>query len=471
MKLSTIKQEAMYNNADFFYKRLILLFVTLLVFSCNSAESKRQGKEQEGDKKSDDPSVAIPKSYKQYRQIKEGMTYQDVVEIIGSKGKVVKHRWGSKDKPYVDIRFSSGKVRSMFYRTNYKEYPVEYASVLKGIYEKAETGMPYDKFMGLLEKRQGAIPDAIFNTPPENAFSYKWRTPRGKDVTIKFLGGEIKSQMKASGFGASPAEDQKDQSSPNKSSSSPLSYEEYNKLKEGMTYDEVVDIVGSEGKKQKYQWEKEDGAEIEVRFKNGKVNHKRYDPDYKKHEVEYTEALDGLYDKCDERQGDMSHEEFIKLIETKKGEMPDAMHKSPPEFAYSYVWQLPDGKKITIRFENGIVESAGWSNVAKLKRQNKRAEKRAEKAKEKGVEKITEEDYDQLERGAPYDKAVELFGREGEKVKEPVSDKDVKRMKKSAELAVKADDTTVYKWLNPDGSFILVITSDGVVKGKSNYNL
>jgi len=67
-----------------------------------------------------------------------------------------------------------------------------------------------------------------------------------------------------------------------------VTYEDYNKVKEGMTYEEVVEVVGEEGDQMSsiniegagqfegasskaYKWQNSDGSNMIVMFSNGEV--------------------------------------------------------------------------------------------------------------------------------------------------------------------------------------------------------
>lgn len=441
--------------------------LTVLLFLSGAAFGQADSSSSSG------ASSGPPELFMQSLEIEDGMSYEEAVEIMGSEGVRLSHHWGSKDRPELKVYFEDGKVDRMTYHADYTRYLLEYTRALGGMYEETESGMKHDAFVQLLEEREGHVPDAVRAKKEESAFSYVWVTPKGKKVTIKFLDDaiKIKSHMWGTGVDRSKGSQKRGDEADDKEGTE-LSYEAYEKLDTGMTYDEVVEILGHEALKGSFRWGKAERPYVKVRFQDGKVVDKDLRPRYTEYEVEYTKALEGLrYD--DEIDEGISHEELLSELEEREGKVPEQIEQGPPEFSFSYSWVTPDDNEIGLKFFSGRLRRKSFKNLSFYK-QNEAEEGASDDGNVVADEEVlTQADYDRVKKGMAYDEAVERLGREGELLTDSAAAKDdkVEGIKEMLESFVEAEDPTAYKWENPDGSFLLLLTKDGIVKGRAHSGL
>ncbi len=163
--------------------------------------------------------------------------------------------------------------------------------------------------------------------------------------------------------------DTKTDSSSSSSGSGNLTLDNFNKLKAGMKYDEVVKILGSEGSEtssssigkielKSYKWEGEKFARIYVNFKNDEMTSKSQSglgSTSGSGDADITKA------KYDEIKNDMSYEEVKKIIGS-EGEQNSSSSSGSSTYS-SYTWKGANYSRISISLKDDKVTSKRQSNL------------------------------------------------------------------------------------------------------------
>ncbi|MCW5959710.1 MAG: DUF3862 domain-containing protein [Pyrinomonadaceae bacterium] len=155
------------------------------------------------------------------------------------------------------------------------------------------------------------------------------------------------------------------------SSSSSLSMEKYEEIKNGMSYDEVAKVLGSPGEETRsstvgkielksYKWEGDKYQRVYVNFRDGKVNSKSQSglsgsTVSKDGDADITKA------KYDQIKNDMSYEEVVKIIGS-EGEQISNSKSGNYEYS-SYAWKGPNYSRISASFRNGKLNSKSQSGL------------------------------------------------------------------------------------------------------------
>lgn len=163
-----------------------------------------------------------------------------------------------------------------------------------------------------------------------------------------------------------PAETKTDSSS-SSSGSGNLTLDNFNKLKAGMKYDEVVKILGSEGSEtssssigkielKSYKWEGEKYARIYVHFKNDEMTSKSQSGlGSSAGDADITKA------KYDQIKNDMSYEEVKKIIGS-EGEQNSSSSAGSSTYS-AYTWKGANYSSISISLKDDKVTSKRQSNL------------------------------------------------------------------------------------------------------------
>ncbi|MEZ5344187.1 MAG: DUF3862 domain-containing protein [Pyrinomonadaceae bacterium] len=167
---------------------------------------------------------------------------------------------------------------------------------------------------------------------------------------------------------STPAETSSDSSSTS-SGSGNLTLDNFNKLKAGMKYEEVVKILGSEGSEtssssvgkielKSYKWEGDKFARIYANFRNDELTSKSQSglgSSSGSGEADITKA------KYDQIKNDMSYEEVKKIIGS-EGEQNSSSSSGSSTYS-SYTWKGPNYSRISISLKDDKVTSKRQSNL------------------------------------------------------------------------------------------------------------
>ncbi len=141
-------------------------------------------------------------------------------------------------------------------------------------FNKLQNGMKYEDAVKILGGE--GVETSSFATGNLKTVTYKWEGENYARITATFRNGELtsksQSSLKSAGGDTTTAK-------------ADLTLAKYNQVQNGMTYDEVVKIVGSEGtqtsssnsgqnKMASYKWEGEKFARIFATFRNEKLSSK-----------------------------------------------------------------------------------------------------------------------------------------------------------------------------------------------------
>lgn len=148
-----------------------------------------------------------------------------------------------------------------------------------------------------------------------------------------------------------------------------LTKEKFDQLKNGMKYEEVVKILGSEGKETSssssgsyksatYQWEGENYARITITFRNDELNSKMQSG---LKGGTTAPAADLTMAKYDQIKTGMSYEEVVKIIGS-EGTQSSSSKIGSSEMA-SYRWEGDKYAKIFATFRDNKLSSKSQSSV------------------------------------------------------------------------------------------------------------
>ena len=137
--------------------------------------------------------------------------------------------------------------------------------------------------------------------------------------------------------------------------------EQFEQIENGMTYDEVTDLVGSEGEKQSesngkvtYNWRGEDGGTVSVIFDNGQVTTKS--------QFGLLDSTDtATMDKYNQVQEGMTYDE-VKEIMGSDGELMSSTGDSSSG-TQVYIWYSEGGGTATVSFSGGVVTMKAQSGL------------------------------------------------------------------------------------------------------------
>ena len=130
---------------------------------------------------------------------------------------------------------------------------------------KVSMGMTYDQVKAILGD---GTEESSTGDGADKTVSYTWKNDDGGNISVMIQGTKVTNKAQA-GLQSMDAK---------------VTMEKYNKIKSGMTYDQVKEILG-EGqlisetelmgtKDQMYEWINSDGANMNITFQNGKVDTK-----------------------------------------------------------------------------------------------------------------------------------------------------------------------------------------------------
>lgn len=148
-----------------------------------------------------------------------------------------------------------------------------------------------------------------------------------------------------------------------------LTLEKFNQLQNGMKYEEVVKILGSEGtetssfssgslKTVTYKWEGEKYARITAVFRNGELNSKIQSGLQSVNNSPKTELTLAKYNQL---QNGMSYEEAVKIAGS-EGTQTSSSTLSNMKIA-SYKWEGEKAAKIFATFKNNKLTSKSQINL------------------------------------------------------------------------------------------------------------
>ncbi len=155
------------------------------------------------------------------------------------------------------------------------------------------------------------------------------------------------------------------------SDSASLSMEKYEKIKNGMSYEEVAEILGSKGSETRsstigkielksYKWEGDKYQRIYVNFRDDKVNTKSQSGLSNSASKKDGDA-DITMDKYTQIKNDMSYEDVVKLIGS-EGEQSSSSKIGSTEIS-SYNWKGPNYSRIFATFKDNKLTSKSQSGL------------------------------------------------------------------------------------------------------------
>lgn len=151
-----------------------------------------------------------------------------------------------------------------------------------------------------------------------------------------------------------------------------LTLEKFNELKNGMKYDEVVKVLGSEGvetssfssgnlKTVTYKWEGENYARITVTFRNDELTSKIQSSLKSANSSSSTTKADLTLAKYNQLNNGISYEEAVKIIGS-EGTQSSSSNIGQIKIA-SYKWEGDKYARIFASFKDNKLTSKSQSNV------------------------------------------------------------------------------------------------------------
>lgn len=194
----------------------------------------------------------------QFDSVKSGMTYDQVKEIFGGAGKIeVKSRnddyellgnnsstqtdiyqWdikGKGDSQYYELQFTDGKILAKSIVTKNSE---KSSKITTEDYKKVKMGMSYETVLGILGTKENEKRKSIefYDDGKEYiTYSYTWKIPSG----CIFLAFNDNNEAYQGDLDYDPYKTK---------SKVKATKEQYDKIQDGMTYEQVKEILGSDGR-------------------------------------------------------------------------------------------------------------------------------------------------------------------------------------------------------------------------------
>lgn len=140
-------------------------------------------------------------------------------------------------------------------------------------YEKIKNGMTYDEVSELLGSKGE---ETRSSTAGKSEYkSYKWEGDKYKRIYVNFRDDKVNSKSQSGLSGSSTAKD----------GDADISMDKYNQIKNGMSYEEIVKIIGSEGEQSSnskigdieissYRWKGPNYSNIFGTFRDNKLTSK-----------------------------------------------------------------------------------------------------------------------------------------------------------------------------------------------------
>ncbi len=155
------------------------------------------------------------------------------------------------------------------------------------------------------------------------------------------------------------------------SDSASLSMEKYDKIKNGMSYDEVVEVLGSKGTESRsstvgkielksFKWEGDKFQRVYVNFRDDKVNSKSQSG-LSGSSTAKDGGADISMDKYNQIKNDMSYEEVVKIIGS-EGEQASSSKIGSSELT-SYNWKGEKYSRIFASFRDNKLSSKSQSGL------------------------------------------------------------------------------------------------------------
>ncbi len=155
------------------------------------------------------------------------------------------------------------------------------------------------------------------------------------------------------------------------SDSGGLTMENYEKIKNGMTYEEVTELLGSKGEETRsstigkielksYKWEGDNYKRIYVNFRDNKVNSKTQSG-LSGNAVTKDGGADITMDKYNQIKNGMSYEEIVKIIGS-EGEQSSNSKIGNVEIS-SYRWKGPNYSNIFATFKDNKLTSKSQNGL------------------------------------------------------------------------------------------------------------
>ena len=179
-----------------------------------------------------------------------------------------------------------------------------------------------------------------------------------------------------------------------------VSIEVYDAVNLGSTYEEAVEIVGSEGEvftesgegefqTTIYKWENDDSSNLRLMFQNGSL--------ITKYQTDLIEAADVelTKDKYESLDFGGSYESAVEILGVDGIEISSGSVAGQPERT-EYEWKKSFEEKITLTFQDGGLITRSQTGVIKSE----------------GAD-VSKEKYEQIADGMSYSAMVELFGGDG----------------------------------------------------------